>query len=106
MSAEYITRDEAIHAYKEAHAQGENPVRWLEAIEEADDLISIAELERYCDILTKSTNPAHYKANEKFIEYMDDEKISSFGNWQFANGFNTALVAIRCKIKGLTEDVT
>ena len=32
----YIAKDEAIHAYKEAYAQGENPLDWIEAIEEAD----------------------------------------------------------------------
>ena len=45
------------------------------------------------DSETVSTNPEHFKSSEKFIKFMDDADIASFGKWQWANGFNTALTA-------------
>lgn len=50
---------------------------------------------------TVSTNPEHFKSSKKFIGYMDDIDISDFGRWQWANGFNTALVAIKIKLEKL-----
>lgn len=44
--------------------------------------------------MIKDTNPDHYKVDgANFIEYMNDPKISSFGNWMFANGFNSGVWA-------------
>lgn len=45
-----------------------------------------------------STNPEKYKTHEKFIDYMNDPEISDFGRWQHSNGFNTALVAVKCDL--------
>ena len=53
------------------------------------------------DSETVSTNPEHFKSSEKFIKFMDDTDIASFGNWQWANGFNTALVVITIQLKKL-----
>lgn len=40
--------------------------------------------------MIKDTNPDHYKVEgANFIEYMNDPKISGFGNWMFTNGFNS-----------------
>lgn len=50
---------------------------------------------------TVSTNPEHFKSSEKFIKFMDDVDIASFGKWQWANGYNTALVATRVQLKKL-----
>lgn len=50
---------------------------------------------------TVSTNPEHFKSSEKFIKFMDDTDIASFGKWQWANGFNTALVATTVQLKKL-----
>jgi hypothetical protein len=50
---------------------------------------------------TVSTNPEQYKSSEKFIKFMDDSDTSSFGKWQWANGFNTALVATRIHLEKL-----
>lgn len=47
------------------------------------------------------TNPYHFKSNEKFIEFMDDSNIASFGKWQWSNGFNTALVAANIQLEKL-----
>ena len=44
---------------------------------------------------TKNTNPNLYDKEDKFMDFMDDENISEFGRWQFANGYNAALVTIR-----------
>lgn len=53
------------------------------------------------DSETVSTNPEHFKSSEKFIKFMDNADIASFGKWQWANGFNTALVAIGVQLKKL-----
>lgn len=46
--------------------------------------------------MIKDTNPDHYKVDgANFIEYMNDPKISGFGNWMFANGFNSGVWASR-----------
>lgn len=52
---------------------------------------------------TVSTNPEHFKlnANEKFIKFMDDADIASFGEWQWANGFNAAVVAAKRQLEKL-----
>lgn len=44
--------------------------------------------------MIEDTNPDHYKVEgANFIEYMNDPKISGFGNWMFANGFNSGVWA-------------
>lgn len=44
--------------------------------------------------MIKDTNPNHYKVDgANFIDYMNDPKISGFGNWMFANGFNSGVWA-------------
>ena len=48
-----------------------------------------------------SANPEHFKSSEKFIKFMDDADIASFGKWQWANGFNTAVVAAKIQLKKL-----
>lgn len=53
------------------------------------------------DSETVSTNPEHFKSSEKFIKFMDDADIASFGKWQWANGFNTAVVAAKIQLKNL-----
>lgn len=50
---------------------------------------------------TVDTNPMHFEAHQKFIQFMDDAEISSFGRWQWSNGFNTALTAIGIDLKKL-----
>lgn len=44
--------------------------------------------------MIKDTNPDHYKVDgANFIEYMNDPKIAGFGNWMFANGYNSGVWA-------------
>ena len=50
---------------------------------------------------TVDTNPSHFEAHQKFTQFMDDAEISSFGRWQWSNGFNTALTAVGIDLKKL-----
>ena len=50
---------------------------------------------------TVDTNPSHFEAHQKFTQFMDDAEISSFGRWQWSNGFNTALTAVEIDLKKL-----
>ena len=50
---------------------------------------------------TVDTNPSHFEAHQKFTQFMDDAEISSFGRWQWSNGFNTALTAVGVELKRL-----
>ena len=66
-----------------------------------DDLISrqaAIDIERNA---TVDTNPSHFEAHQKFTQFMDDAEISSFGRWQWSNGFNTALTAVGIDLKNL-----
>ena len=48
--------------------------------------------------LTHDINPEHFNHNENFIPYMHDEKISSFGNWMWNNGYNVGLANLQTKV--------
>lgn len=50
---------------------------------------------------TVDTNSYHFEAHQKFMQFMDDAEISSFGRWQWSNGFNTALTAVGIDLKKL-----
>ena len=66
-----------------------------------DDLISrqaAIDIERNA---TVDTNPSHFEAHQKFTQFMDDAEISSFGRWEWSNGFNTALTAVGIDLKKL-----
>jgi len=66
-----------------------------------DDLISrqaAIDIERN---QTVDTNPSHFEAHQKFKQFMDDAEISSFGRWEWSNGFNTALTAVGIDLKKL-----
>ena len=81
----------------------------LEIIEMYDFVISMMEMKQD-DIKKESemgtirdTNPDHYKVDDAdFVEYMKDQKIAGFGDWMFANGYNTGVLTaqldlVRCK---------
>ena len=67
----------------------------------ATDCISRQEAINAVDSEIVSTNPDHFKSSEKFIKFMEDPDISSFGKWQWANGFNTAVVSAELQLKKL-----
>jgi len=71
------------------------------AVEQDQDTISRQAAIDAVDSETVSTNPEHFKSSEKFIKFMDDADIASFGKWQWANGFNTAVVAAKIQLKNL-----
>lgn len=52
----------------------------------------------WVDELTHDINPEHFNHHENFIPYMHDEKISSFGNWMWNNGYNVGLVNLQTKV--------
>jgi hypothetical protein len=52
----------------------------------------------WVDELTHDINPEHFNHNENFIPYMHDEKISSFGDWMWNNGYNVGLYNLQTKI--------
>ena len=66
-----------------------------------NDLISRAEAMDASEKFIKDCNPDHFVGHQKFIEYMDNAEIGSFGKWQFANGFNMGLTAVEVAIKKL-----
>lgn len=66
-----------------------------------DDLISRRKALDESDRQTVNTNPDDFVGHEKFYGYMKDESISSFGDWQWANGFNTALTAMSISLEEL-----
>lgn len=49
-------------------------------------------------------NPDHFVSCSKFIEYMHDADIGSFGQWQFANGFNMGVTASKVAINVLQSE--
>ena len=63
-----------------------------------EDTVLRASVEYICQKNTVSTNPYEHEYHEKFIKFMDDPEISDFGRWQHSNGFNTALVAVKCDL--------
>ena len=66
-----------------------------------DDLINRQTVIKDLEKLIKDCNPEHFVGHQKFIELMDDAEIGSFGNWQFANGFNIGLTAAELAIEKL-----
>lgn len=63
-----------------------------------EDVVPRTSVEYICRKNTVSTNPYEHKYHDKFIQFMDDPEISDFGRWQHSNGFNTALVAVKCDL--------
>lgn len=59
-----------------------------------DDAIIKDVIIRRLNNMTVNTNPDDYEGHENFMSFMDDPEISSFGRWQWSNGYNTALVAV------------
>ena len=77
---------EAIKVLNEIPTKGDE----VDAVEIAIAVLGhIARLERRA----MDCNPEHFAANKKFVEFMSDTAIGSFGRWQYANGFNMGLTA-------------
>ena len=73
-------------------------------IADADKKVDLISRQAAIDIernATVDTNPSHFEAHQKFTQFMDDAEVSSFGRWQWSNGFNTALTAVGIDLKKL-----
>ena len=66
--------------------------------EPCEDAVPRKSVEYICQKNTVSTNPYEHKYHDKFMQFMDDPEIYDFGRWQHSNGFNTALVAVKCDL--------
>lgn len=64
-----------------------------------NDLISRDVILKWSSASTKITNPDKYKRQKSFIDCMNDKDIMAFGDWMFANGFNTALEKLDVWVK-------
>ena len=51
------------------------------------------------DRLIKDTNPSHFDYHEKFMSYMKNDKINSFGKWMFNNGYNAGVVTLQSELQ-------
>lgn len=56
------------------------------------DTINKDAIIRRTNNMTVNTNPDDYEGHENFMSFMDDPEISSFGKWEWANGYNCALI--------------
>lgn len=53
------------------------------------------------DKFIQDCNPEHFVGHQKFVKFMGNAEIGSFGDWQFANGVNMGLTAAEVTIKDL-----
>ena len=101
---EQRARDEVAdvnHYYLMGFQDAAETVENMPKAELATDLISrqaAIDIERRA---TVDTNPEHFESHQKFVEFMDNAEISSFGRWQWSNGFNTALTAVGIDLERL-----
>jgi len=96
-----ISRQAAIEAMRKAKDKSELHrmlVQLPSAQPGCEDTVPRTSVEYICRKNTVSTNPYEHKYHDKFIQFMDDPGISDFGRWQHSNGFNTALVAVKCDL--------
>lgn len=109
---DFISRQEALNALSRGSGCGTSCHRAIKALPsaqpvvisksenttECEDTVPRTSVEYICRKNTVSTNPYEHKYHDKFIQFMDDQEISDFGRWQHSNGFNTALVAVKCDL--------
>lgn len=77
----------------------------IQSMETEEELISLKVLTMWERSQTKNTNPEDFQGHEKFIQFMNDKDIQSFGRWEHANGYNTALVSLACQIDEWREEM-
>lgn len=75
----------------------------IQSMETEEELISLKVLDMWQCNETKNTNPEDFQGHEKFISFMNDKDINGFGRWEFANGYNLALVGLACLIDECRE---
>lgn len=52
-----------------------------------------------------STNPEDFYAHDKFIKFMDNPEIASYGRWECSNGYNTALMSMRIELDKIPSSI-
>ena len=52
----------------------------------------------WVDELIKDTNSSHFDYHEKFVSYMKNDIINSFGKWMWNRGHNAGLVNLQAKV--------
>ena len=77
----------------------------IQSMDTEEELIPLKVLEMWHRNETKNTNPDDFQGHEKFISFMNDKDINGFGRWEFANGYNTALVSLACQIDEWREEM-
>lgn len=77
----------------------------IQSMDTEEELIPLKVLEMWHRNETKNTNPDDFQGHEKFIPFMNDKDINGFGRWEFANGYNMALVSLACQIDEWREEM-
>ena len=97
-----MTKDEAIKMREATQEEREGIEQYINSIAEScEDAISrktAIDIEQNAIV---DTNPSHFEAHQKFTQFLNDAEISSFGRWQWSNGFNTALTAVGIDLENL-----
>lgn len=67
--------------------------------------IDMKTLKEILSNLEVCTTPTKFSGHEKFIRFMDDEDIMSFGKWMQANGFNVAFTTLIVELRQKGFDI-
>ena len=55
---------------------------------------------------TKDTNPIHFfESTDQYFKIIRKKGVKEYGKWMFNNGYNSALVECRIKLKGLEQKI-
>ena len=55
---------------------------------------------------TKDTNPMHFfESTDQFFKIKRKKGVEEYGRWMFNNGYNTALVECRIKVRELETKI-
>lgn len=71
--------------------------------ERVDTLVSLKLAKHICESHLVDTTPTNFEYHEKFIQFMDDPEIFSFGKWMQANGQAVAATMIKIDLDKLDE---
>lgn len=65
--------------------------------------MSLKLVKNICERYTANTTPDNFEYHEKFIQFMDNPEIFSFGKWMQANGQAVAATMIKIDLDKLDE---
>ena len=72
---------------------------------EESKTIDIETLKKIISSIETSTTPTEFSGHEKFIQYMNNPEIMSFGKWMQANGINVALTTLKVELNKKGFDI-